>query len=115
MTFAFVDKLAKGNNGVKYSVIRKVRLAWLNCRCKGVMKTKDYEQTVMLFPTMSTKKSTKENWVDKGTELAGGFKIFWNARGIQLYSTLSETKTTFAERTMRPMKKILYRYRDNYG
>ena len=37
------------------------------------------------------------------------------AEGIQVYSTISETKATFAERTMRSAKNILYRYMEDNG
>ena len=54
-------------------------------------------------------------WVDKGTEFAGPFKKFCAAEGIQVYSTMSETKAAFAERTIRSLKKILYRYMEEFG
>ena len=31
-------------------------------------------------------------WIDKGTEIAGEFKKLCKAEGIQIYSTMSETK-----------------------
>ena len=44
---------------------------------------------------------TKKIWVDKGTEIAGAFKKFCVAEGIQVSCTMSETKAAFAERTIR--------------
>ena len=65
---------------------------------------------------MITKKNRpKKIWVDQGTESAGDFKNFCNAEGIHVYSTMSETKATFAERTIRSLKNILYRYMDEHG
>ena len=65
---------------------------------------------------MITKKNRpKKIWVDKGTEFAGAFKKFCTAEGIQVYSTISETKAAFAERTIRSLKNILYRYMEDYG
>ena len=32
-----------------------------------------------------------------------------------MYSTMSETKAAFAERTIRSLKKILYRYMEDFG
>ena len=58
---------------------------------------------------------TKKIWVDKGSEFAGAFKKFCAAEGIQVYSTMSETKAAFAERTIRSLKNILYRYMEEYG
>ena len=68
------------------------------------------------FSSMLTKKNRpNEIWVDKGTEFAGAFKKFCAAEGIQVYSTLSETKAASAERTIRSLKKILYRYMEDCG
>ena len=50
-----------------------------------------------------------------GTEFAGAFKKFCTAEGIQVYCTMSETKAAFAERTIRKLKNILYRYMEDYG
>ena len=65
---------------------------------------------------MITKKNrSKKTWVDEGTEFAGAFIKFCTAEGIQVYSTMSETKTAFAERTKRSLKNFLYRYMEDYG
>ena len=65
---------------------------------------------------MITKRNRpKKIWVDKGTEFAGAFKRFCGAERIQAYSTMSETKATFAECTKRSLKNILYSYREDYG
>ena len=51
---------------------------------------------------MITKRNrTQKVWVAKKTELAGAFKKFCAAGGIQFYSTITETKAAFAERTIR--------------
>ena len=80
------------------------------------MKTKDSQETVKSFSSMITKQNRpKKTWVDKGTELAGAFKKFCVAEGIQVYSTMSETKAAFAERTIRSLKNILYRYMEDFA
>ena len=80
------------------------------------MKTKDSQETVKTFSSMITKKNRpKKIWVDKGTEFAGAFKKFCAAEGIQVYSTMSETKAAFAESTIRTFKNILYRYMEDFG
>ena len=53
--------------------------------------------------------------MDKGTEFDVEFKKLCKAKGIQIYSTMSETKAAFAERTIRCLKKILYRYMEDNG
>ena len=80
------------------------------------MKTKDSQETVKAFLSMITKRNRpKKIWVDKGTEFAGAFKKFCTAEGMQVYSTMIETKAAFAERTTRSLKNILYRYMEDYG
>ena len=114
MYFAYVDKFAKENNGVKFILIRQ-DLFDRTVNAKG-MKTKDFQETVKAFSSMITKRTRpKMIWVDKGTELAGVFKKFCTAEGIQVYSTMSETKAAFAERTIRSLKNIHYRYMEDYG
>ena len=116
MDLAYVDKLAKENNGVKYLLVRQ-DLFDRTVNAKR-MKTKDSEETVKAFSSMITRKNRpKKIWVDKGTEFDGAFKKFCAAVGIQVCSTstMSETKTAFAERTIRSLKNILYRYMEDFG
>ena len=114
MDLAYVNKLAKENNGVKYLLVRQ-DLFDRTVNAKG-MKTKDSQETVKAFSSMITKRNRpKKIWVDKGTEFAGAFKNFCAAKGIQVYSTMSETKAAFAERTIRSLKNILYRYMEDFG
>ena len=78
------------------------------------MKTKASKESVRAFLTFNAKKNRpKKFWVDKGTEFGGEFKKLCKAEGIQIYSTMSENKAAFAERTIRSLKKILYRYMEN--
>ena len=114
MDLAYVDKLAKENNGVKNLLVRQ-DLFDRTVNAKG-MKTKDSQETVKAFSSMITKRNRpKKNSVDKGTELAGAFKKFCVDEGIQVYSTMSETKAAFAERTIRSLKNNLYRYMEDFG
>ena len=114
MDIAYVDKLAKDNNGVKYLLVRQ-DLFDRTVDAKG-MKTKDSEETVKSFSKMITKKiRPKEIWVDQGTEFAGEFKKFCSAEGIEIYSTMNEMRAAFAERTIRSLKNILYRYMEDFG
>ena len=65
---------------------------------------------------MITKKNRpKKIGVDKGTEFAGAFKKFCAAEVIQIYSNMGVTKSAFAERTIRSLKIILYRYMEDFG
>ena len=111
---AYVDKLAKENNGVKYLLVRQ-DLFDRTVNATG-MKTRDFQETMKAFSSMITKRNRpKKIWVDKRTEFAGAFKKFCTAEGIRIYSTMSETKAAFAERTIRSLKNILYRYMEDFG
>ena len=106
MDLAYLDKLAKKNNGVKYLLVRQ-DLFDRTVNAKG-METKDSQATVKAFSSMITKRNRPSKiWVDKGTEFAGLFKKFCASEGLQVYSTMTETKAAFAERTIRSFKNVL--------
>ena len=89
--------------GVKYLLVRH-DLFDRTVNARG-MKTKDSQETVKAFSSMVTKKNRpKKIWVDKRTEFAGALKKFCAAEWIQVYSTMSETKAAFAERTIQSLK-----------
>ena len=105
MDLAYVDKLAKDNNGVKYLLVRQ-DLFDRTVDAKG-MKKKDSKETVKTFSKRITKKNRpKKKWVDQGKEFAGEIKKFCSAEGIEMYSTLSETKAAFAERKYAHSKRF---------
>ena len=113
MDLAYVDKLAKENKVIKYLLVRQ-DLFDRTVNAKG-MKTKDSQETVKDFSSMVTKRNQpKKIWVDKRTQFGGAFKKFCAAEGIQVYSTVSETKAAFAERTIRSFRKFLYRYKEDF-
>ena len=114
MDFAYVDKMAKKNIGVKFLLVRQ-DLFDRTVNAKG-MKTKDSQETAKAFSSMITKRNRpKKIWVDKGTEFARAIKKFCPAEGIQVYSTMRKTKAAFAERTIKSLKNILYRYMEDFG
>ena len=79
---AYVDKLAKENNGVKYLLVRQ-DLFDRTVNAKG-MTTKDSQETVKAFSSIITKKNRpKKIWVDKGTEFAGAFNKFCAVEGYK--------------------------------
>ena len=80
------------------------------------MKTKVSKVTVRAFVTKITQKNRhKKVWVDKGTEFAAAFKKLCKTDGEKNYSKMSETKSAFAERTIRSLKNILRSYMIDYG
>ena len=114
MDLAYVDELSKHKDGVKYLLVRQ-DLFDRTVDAKG-MKTKDSKETLCGFLTMILKKNRPNKiWVDKGTEFAGEFKKLWKAKGIQIYSTMKETKAAYAERTIRSLKNKLCRYTADNG
>ena len=99
MDLVYVDKLAKAKNGLKYLLVRQ-DLFDRTVNAKG-LKTKGSQETVKAFSSKITERNRpKKIWVDNGTEFAGAFKKFCAAEEIQVYSTMSETKASFAERTI---------------
>ena len=108
MDLAYVDKLAKDNNGVKYLLVHQ-DLFDRPVDAKG-LETKGSKETVRAFLTMITKRNRpKGTGVDKQTDFAGEFEKLCKAEGRQIYSTKIDTKVAFAERTIRSLKKILFR------
>ena len=79
-------------------------------------KTKAFKKAVGAFSTVVTKiRMDPKNWVHEGTELPGESNKLYEAEGIQFYSTMSETKAAFAERTSQSLKNKLHRYMEDYG
>ena len=83
MDLAYVDKMAKENNGLKYLLFRQI-LFDRTVNATG-MKTKDSQESVKAFSSMITKSNQpKKIWVNKGTELAGVFKNFLCCRRVTI-------------------------------
>ena len=108
LDLAHVDKLAKYNRDVKYLLVA------VDCLSRHLrvepLKTKNATETAKIFRNMIKHKQPQKVWVDDGTEFLGAFKTLCNKRGIHLYSTFSEKKSAFAERNIRSLKNIIYRY-----
>ena len=83
---AYVDKLAKYNNGVKSLLVAKdVSSRYLRV---PPMRSKSAEETAGTFRKMIEKQDTKV-WTDKGAE----YKILCGQEGIATYTTQSESKS----------------------
>ena len=105
---AYVDKIAKYNNGVKYLLVAvDVLSRFLRVE---PMKTKSATDATRAFKRMITKSIPEKVWSDKGTEFKGEFKQFCDSKSIEIYSTHSETKSAFAERNLRSLKNIIYKH-----
>ena len=109
MDLAFMDKLAKYNNGVKYLLVA-VDVLSRYVRVEPI-KDKYAKSVVIAFRKMLKGRGKPEKvWVDEGTEFKGAFAEYCDKSNIQVYSTHSETKSCFAERNIRSLKNIIYRY-----
>ena len=58
----------------------------------------------------SERQSPDKLWVDKGREFSGNFATFCRQKGIQIYSTKSETNSALAERNIRSLKYLIFKY-----
>ena len=102
----FVDKLGKYNDGVKYLLVAvDVLSRYLRVQ---PMKSKTAPATVDAFKKMlKSGKIPEKLGTDNGTEFKGEFLKFCNKKGVHWYSTISETKSAFAERNIRSFKNII--------
>ena len=108
LDLAFVDKLAQYNHDVKYLLVA------VDCMSRYLrvqpLKSKYATTTAEAFKLMTTTKQPEKVWVDKGTEFKGSFEALCKKKGINTYSTESEKKSAFAERNIRSLKNLIYKY-----
>ena len=108
LDLAHVDKLSKQNACIKYLLIA------VDCLSRFLrvepLKSKYATTTAEAFKQMIKQKQPKKIWVDAGTEFMGNFKTACQRRNIEIYQTFSEKKSAFAERNIRSLKNIIYKY-----
>ena len=104
-----MDKLSDSNNEVKYLLLcvdvfsRFVRVQPMN--------SKYSTDAVVAFKKMLCKKSMSAIvWADQGTEFIGEFRKFCTDKKIITYSTKNDIKAAVAERAIKSLKNIIYRY-----
>ena len=114
MDLAQVDKLSDWNSGIKYLMVvvdifsRFVRVE--------PMRNKNAETSKRAFLRLCFKRDQdviiypRKLWVDRGKEFMGDFRNFCEDIGTRIYHTHSETKAAYAERAIRSLKNIIYRY-----
>ena len=113
LDLAFMDKLSDTNNRMKYLL---VCVDVFSCFVRvQPMKSKYSTDAVVAFKKMLRKKSMPAKvWLDQGTEFSGEFRKFCMDKKIKIYSTRSETKAAVAERAIKSLKNIIYRYMDEH-
>ena len=105
---AYMDKVARHNNGVKYLLMAvNVLSRYLRVQPMKALYGKD---AVEEFKKMIEKKQPEKVWTDKGSEIKGDFKKFCEKKRIHLYARENETKSAFAERNIRSLKNNIYKY-----
>ena len=109
MYLAHVDKLAKENGAIKYILV-SVDIFSRFVRVQP-FKDKTAKSTKQAFIKMlTTEVQPKKIWVDEGTEFEASFRSYCKAIDFSIYHTFSETKASYAERAIRSLKNIMYRY-----
>ena len=112
LDLADVSKLQSYNKGTRFLLVavdvlsRYVRVEPL--------KDKTAKTTALAFAKMIKTKTPEKVWTDKGGEFKGAFKTLCDKKGIDYYTTQSEMKSAFAERNIRSLKNILYKYLEKY-
>ena len=92
MDLAYVDKLAKDNDRVKYLLVRHDLFdRTLDAKGMNIKHSKEKDKT---FSKMITKnKRPQKTWAGQGTAFAGEFKVFLSPEVIQnlLYNEWNES------------------------
>ena len=99
---AYVDKLAKYNNGVKYLLVAVD--VFSRFLCVVPMRSKSAPDAAKAFEKMIEKVQPQKLWSDKGTEFKGAFKNLCDKRGIATYTTASETSQPLQRETFVHLK-----------
>ena len=111
MDLAYVDKLAHHNDGVTYLIVGvDVLSRFLRVEPLVDKKASTAKKALMTMIKSNKGRAPGKIWVDQGTEFMGVFGEFCRKNSIVVYSTHSETKSALAERYIRSLKNIIYRY-----
>ena len=103
LDLAHVDKLAQYNRDVKFFLVAVYCLS-------QYLRVETAAEAAQSFKKMIKHKQPLKVWFDDGKEFLGAFKSLREKRGIHSYSTYSKKKSAFAERNIRSLKNIIYRY-----
>jgi len=129
---ADMQKLSRYNHGVNFILVAVdtlSRFVWAlplkkktAAECKKALQkileglcSRNDSQKAMMKPKFCQTKSSNQPkpekiWVDKGREFAGEFSKFCQENNINVYSTHSETKSVFAERNIRSLKALIFKF-----
>ena len=118
---ADMQQLSRENSGVRYlfvAVDTLSRFLWVvgvksktSKACSEALKRIISINKQRNAPKIcATKKFPEKIWADQGKEFAGEFAKFCKKNRIEIYSTRSETKSAVAERYIRTLKTIIFKY-----
>ena len=108
LDLAYVDKIAKKNKDVKYFLFAVDCLS--RYLCVEHLKSMYATTTADAFKKMIKNKQPKKLWLDAGTEFKGSLSTLCHKKYIEIYKTFSEKKSAFAERNIRSLKNLIYKY-----
>ena len=74
------------------------------------MPTKSAEETAKRFGRMITKTKPLKVWSNEGTEFKGASKKFSESKSNDTFTTNSEAKSAFADRSIRSLKNFIYKH-----
>ena len=118
---ADMQQLANSNTGIRYLFVAVdvlSRYLWVEPiklktahACREALKKIFAKNDKSPKPKICRETHRPEkNWVDKGREFSGEFAAFFSQKGIEIYSTKSETKSALAERNIRSLKSLIFKY-----
>lgn len=113
MDVAYMEKIAKENDGVQYLLVAvDVLSRFLRVQ---PMKSKTAAAAKLAFQRMvkdhfDPTQMPIKLWTDQGKEFRGVFGQYCSEMGIDIYHTYSDAKSSMAERYIRTLKNILYKY-----
>ena len=106
------QSIASSNGGIRYLLVAVDTLSrYLRVEA---MRNKNAITTKQAFLRMITKVIPERVWTDDGTEFLGEFATFCKKKQIVLYQTHNEKKIAFAERNIRSLKALIYRYMNEH-
>ena len=108
---ADMQQLANSNSAIIYLFVTVdvlSRYLWVEpIKMKTAQSCREALKTII---DKNERQSPEKIWVDKGREYSGDFATFCSQKGIQIYSTRSETKSALAERNIRSLKSLIFKY-----
>ena len=107
---ADMQLLASKNRGIRFLLVAVDTLSRF-LRVEPI-KNKSATTTKLALARMLSKAKLQPEkiWTDARKEFLGSFNAFCRKRGIEVYQTYNEKKSAFAERNIRSLKALIYRF-----